>query len=552
MKSSIASPGHHSLENLGLFPLKCDNNDFENNSVVSQDCTFVSLLTPGTNVKDQFDKFHRKAARDKHRGKLGALFQDFDITEVIDIIVGYLYVHLPEVPVKYLPEITISQTHLKTSAFEPQGIVQAKARYIVGKGYLLEYIQQLCGAYCVSLEQQDPDSLQESVNKIKLLLVKASIVVNTVLLVASLLSFQSEDTPKHASDAALQDVIQKCRFALNETEHLKQDKYAKEGNPETKNKKFKQITNPTIVVRDKAGDEGKTKPVNACKEKTTKKQATKHVNPKQNKEHKDTEKNDNSALIEQHKDSEHEHSDSDASEPSVSFNLKDAAKPHFLFLDISEVCMKTAKLKPAGGTYRQPINNIDEKKMTSAADPRPQHDPRTSFSKGLQPIEPLDWLWAGFIPRDAGFRAPPRRIQQNAVVLTRDCVRQRMRQRNFRIASMVHLPRMDSVQMSEAGIYFDEDEDLFRCYVCSFRIPRHQWPAGEDPKELHRRKSPGCHVVNPDACKQRQTTAGQAIDKSKHDHHEAMKTDWQDAGDSTLFVVSDNYSTKSLETSTEP
>ena len=53
--------------------------------------------------------------------------------------------------------------------------------------------------------------------------------------------------------------------------------------------------------------------------------------------------------------------------------------------------------------------------------------------------------------------------------------------------------------MSAAGLYLDEDEDVFRCFRCSFAVPRSRWPEEENPWEVHRRMSPDCPLVNADA-----------------------------------------------------
>ncbi|KAL8611404.1 hypothetical protein ACOMHN_014459 [Nucella lapillus] len=79
---------------------------------------------------------------------------------------------------------------------------------------------------------------------------------------------------------------------------------------------------------------------------------------------------------------------------------------------------------------------------------------------------------------------------------TREELRRRMRQQNWRIASMVHLQGVRHVPMAEAGLYLDEDDDVFRCYYCSLEVARGQWPLGEDPRTVHQRQSPECPVVN--------------------------------------------------------
>ena len=112
-----------------------------------------------------------------------------------------------------------------------------------------------------------------------------------------------------------------------------------------------------------------------------------------------------------------------------------------------------------------------------------------------------DWLIARFIPRDTRPHRPstPPLNPNASLALTGERLRQRMSQRNYRIASMVHLPGVRLLDMSAAGLYLDEDEDVFRCFRCSFAVPRSRWPEEENPWEVHRRMSPDCPLVNADA-----------------------------------------------------
>ena len=112
-----------------------------------------------------------------------------------------------------------------------------------------------------------------------------------------------------------------------------------------------------------------------------------------------------------------------------------------------------------------------------------------------------DWLIARFIPRDTRPHRPstPPLNPNTSLALTGELLRQRMSQRNYRIASMVHLQGFRLLDMSAAGLYLDEDEDVFRCFRCSFAVPRSRWPEEENPWEVHRRMSPDCPLVNADA-----------------------------------------------------
>ena len=108
------------------------------------------------------------------------------------------------------------------------------------------------------------------------------------------------------------------------------------------------------------------------------------------------------------------------------------------------------------------------------------------------------WLFTRWVPRDQ--RPPPRRPHTEPILNANPTgahLRQLMSQRNFRMASMVHLaPDIEVLDMSEAGLYLDEAADEFRCHRCCLAVPRPQWPQEERPADVHRRLSPGCPVVN--------------------------------------------------------
>ena len=124
-----------------------------------------------------------------------------------------------------------------------------------------------------------------------------------------------------------------------------------------------------------------------------------------------------------------------------------------------------------------------------------------------------DWLIARFIPRDTRPHRPstPPFNPNTNLALTGELLRQRMSQQNYRIASMVHLPGVRLLDMSAAGMYLDEDEDVFRCFLCFLAVPRSRWPEAENPWEVHRRLSSDCPLVNADA----QHTEGRQLRSSE-------------------------------------
>lgn len=165
-------------------------------------------------------------------------------------------------------------------------------------------------------------------------------------------------------------------------------------------------------------------------------------------------------------------------------------------------CEGLRKLAMVGGI--QQIENLDTKSLQPVLVSDHLFSSNRNLSRAAQEKAEMgiaSWLLHRFPPRE------PYRPQQphtaplpgTTVAQTRQEFRRRMRERNFRIASMVHLRDVRHVPMCEAGLYLDEDDDVFRCYRCSLKVARTEWPVEEDPREVHRKLSPECPLVNPKA-----------------------------------------------------
>ncbi|XP_076466355.1 uncharacterized protein LOC143297769 [Babylonia areolata] len=106
-------------------------------------------------------------------------------------------------------------------------------------------------------------------------------------------------------------------------------------------------------------------------------------------------------------------------------------------------------------------------------------------------------LWRSLTQRQPPFH-PQRTQTTQPLVLAGATLRQRMTQLTYRIASMVHLRHFRHTAMSEAGLYLDEEGDVFRCFCCSLEVPRAEWPVEEDPRAVHLRMCPHCPHLNPE------------------------------------------------------
>ncbi|XP_070190323.1 uncharacterized protein [Littorina saxatilis] len=110
-------------------------------------------------------------------------------------------------------------------------------------------------------------------------------------------------------------------------------------------------------------------------------------------------------------------------------------------------------------------------------------DPRVGKEPHL-----LHWTVTSFRPRDSVRPRPRYSPQVRTEPFTLDNLRQRMQQRSFRIASMVHLGSslpLGVVRLADADLYYDEDKDEMCCCNCSWRMPRTQFQDTKDPVEGH-------------------------------------------------------------------
>ncbi|XP_070178013.1 uro-adherence factor A-like [Littorina saxatilis] len=119
------------------------------------------------------------------------------------------------------------------------------------------------------------------------------------------------------------------------------------------------------------------------------------------------------------------------------------------------------------------------------ASQRPAEQERLELDKERS----LHWTLHRFRPRDS-VRSRPRHSDQAGTqtqTIPAD-LRQRMRQRNYRIASMLHLVSslpVGVVELADAGLYYDEDTDEICCYKCSWRISRRGFCDVQDLANTH-------------------------------------------------------------------
>ena len=111
----------------------------------------------------------------------------------------------------------------------------------------------------------------------------------------------------------------------------------------------------------------------------------------------------------------------------------------------------------------------------------------------------LHWTLNDFRSRDSP-RLRPRYVQpfrSEPLPINPQNLHRSMQQREFRIASMVHLSAslpLDVVVLADAGLYYDEDKDEMCCCRCSWRTPRTQFLEAGDPLNSHRcsQNTEGC------------------------------------------------------------
>lgn len=73
-----------------------------------------------------------------------------------------------------------------------------------------------------------------------------------------------------------------------------------------------------------------------------------------------------------------------------------------------------------------------------------------------------------------------------------------------RLASMVHLRSfpVNHKEMADAGLFYDEDSRVFRCYACSFVRSEQAWSRVDNPFHIHNTMSPGCPQLESAMCHQ--------------------------------------------------
>ncbi|KAK7502976.1 hypothetical protein BaRGS_00005602 [Batillaria attramentaria] len=157
---------------------------------------------------------------------------------------------------------------------------------------------------------------------------------------------------------------------------------------------------------------------------------------------------------------------------------------------------------------------LSERTTTGASPGRPERLPGTGGT-GISPKsdgrclgeDVLHWSMLRFREREDRSRTTQEiHPSVSAPPLTRERLHSQMTLRVWRIASMVHLTSfpVGTVEMADAGWYYDEDTDKMCCYCCSLRIPRDNWSRDDNPAHIHAMQSPDCPSINPNRAQAQQ------------------------------------------------
>lgn len=135
---------------------------------------------------------------------------------------------------------------------------------------------------------------------------------------------------------------------------------------------------------------------------------------------------------------------------------------------------------------------------------------------------------------------PPREVTSDP--LTRETTLENMRQLTWRLASMLHLRDLPvrHREMADAGWFYDEDVDEFRCYCCPAARSTVQWSEGDNPASIHQTLSPDCphfHPTIPDNTTQNEDPRTSEIEEDREDVTMVVSEDEEKGNEETFDEV---------------